>query len=66
MINPCVVKGIAIFLALANQFPEYPFAALTGWGTTGEDRVALAALPNITILDSVPNIDDVLSRPACC
>ena len=34
MVNPCVVKGISIFLALAERFPDIPFAALTG----GEPR----------------------------
>src|SRR5207245_1318434 len=27
MINPCIVKGIGIFLALAQAFPQLPFAA---------------------------------------
>ena len=60
--NPCVVKGISIFLALAGRFPETPFAALTGWGTTARDREAMSKLPNVTILETVPGIDDVLSR----
>jgi len=62
MINPCAVKGISIFLDLARRFPQLPFAALTGWGTTSDDRRALAALPNIRVLDTVPNIDDVLAQ----
>ncbi|HYI97200.1 MAG TPA: glycosyltransferase family 4 protein, partial [Bryobacteraceae bacterium] len=32
MVNPSVVKGISIFLALAEQFPDTLFAGLTGWG----------------------------------
>ena len=43
MINPCVVKGITIFLRLAELFPEVQFAGLTGWGTTRADREAMAA-----------------------
>jgi glycosyltransferase involved in cell wall biosynthesis len=62
MVNPSVVKGISIFLALAERFPDIRFAGLTGWGTTRKDRQAMAALPNVTILDSVPSIDDVLSQ----
>ena len=62
MVNPCVVKGISIFLALAERFPNFPFAALTGWGTTRRDRDALSRLGNVTILETVPGIDDVLSR----
>jgi glycosyltransferase involved in cell wall biosynthesis len=61
-VNPCVVKGISIFLALAEHFPEIPFAALAGWGTTRRDREALSRLSNVTILETVPSIDDVLSR----
>src|SRR5579863_9733947 len=34
MINPCAVKGVSVFLALAAAFPAYCFAALPGWGTT--------------------------------
>lgn len=60
MINPSVVKGIEIFLALARHFPSQEFAGLAGWGTTSEDRAAMSRLPNVRILDSVPDIDDVL------
>jgi surfactin synthase thioesterase subunit/glycosyltransferase involved in cell wall biosynthesis len=62
MINPCRVKGIGIFTALAARFPDVLFAALIGWGTTSADKEALAALPNVRLLSSVPNIDEVLSR----
>ena len=34
LINPCAVKGISIFLALADRLPQYTFGALPGWGTT--------------------------------
>lgn len=62
MINPCEVKGIRIFLALAARFPKLHFAGLNGWGTTTADREAMAALPNVRLLQSVPSIDDVLSQ----
>jgi glycosyltransferase involved in cell wall biosynthesis len=62
MINPCVVKGISIFLALAGRFPDIPFAALTGWGTTRQDREAMSRVPNITTLETVPGIDAVLAQ----
>lgn len=62
IVNPCVVKGISIFLALARRFPETSFAALKGWGTTKSDLADLSSLPNVTVLDSVPAIDDVLSK----
>ena len=60
MINPCAVKGISIFLALADRFPQQRFAALAGWGTTAEDRRTLEARPNVTLLRNQKHIDDVL------
>jgi glycosyltransferase involved in cell wall biosynthesis len=62
MINPCAVKGLPIFLELARRFPHLPFAALAGWGTTTCDREAIAHLPNIRLLETVPQIDEVLAR----
>ena len=65
MVNPCAVKGISIFLALARAFPNVEFAALKGWGTTAKDRDALSALPNVRVLDTVPDIEDVLREARC-
>jgi surfactin synthase thioesterase subunit/glycosyltransferase involved in cell wall biosynthesis len=62
MVNPCAVKGIDIFLALADAFPEVAFAAVPTWGTTARDREALASRANITLLDPVDRIDDLLAR----
>lgn len=62
MINPCAVKGISIFLGLARHFPEIPFDALRGWGTTPEDEAALRALPNVSLLENVADIADFLRR----
>ncbi len=62
MINPCQVKGVGIFLELARRFPEFPFAALLGWGTSAADRKALALLENIQLIESVDNIEDALSQ----
>jgi surfactin synthase thioesterase subunit/glycosyltransferase involved in cell wall biosynthesis len=59
-VNPCAIKGLAILLALARALPDCQFGALPGWGTTGADRGALAALPNVRLLPSSPAIDDVL------
>lgn len=59
MINPCAVKGISIFLTLANEFPTSAFAALPGWGTTTADRRTLAQ-SNVTLLRNCKHIDDVL------
>ncbi len=62
MINPCLAKGISIFLALAERFPEQEFAALAGWGTTLADREALRSLPNVAVWETVKQIEDALSR----
>jgi amino acid adenylation domain-containing protein len=62
LINPCAVKGIAIFLELARRFPEVPFAAVPTWGTTAADREALAALPNLRLLDPDPDVDRIFAR----
>jgi glycosyltransferase involved in cell wall biosynthesis len=62
MINPSVVKGISIFLALAERFPDIEFAGLAGWATTKADRAAMLRLPNVRVLETVPTIDEALSR----
>jgi surfactin synthase thioesterase subunit len=62
LVNPCAVKGISIFLALAGVFPDIPFAAVPTWGTNEQDRAALAALPNVTLLPPVDRIDDLLKQ----
>lgn len=62
MINPCQVKGVGIFVELAQRFPQISFAALSGWGTTTADKAALAAVPNVRLLASVPQIDEVLAQ----
>jgi len=62
MINPCAVKGIDIFLELACRYPAFPFAALRGWGTTSADSEALARLANVRFVESVDQIEDLLSE----
>ena len=62
MVNPCAVKGIAIFLALADAMPEMRFAAVPTWGTNERDRAELRARSNIAVLDPVDDIDDLLRR----
>ncbi len=60
MINPCAVKGLSIFLDLAERLPALQFGAVPGWGTTTEDRRELARLPNVRLLPNPPFIDDIL------
>lgn len=62
LINPCAIKGIAIFLALARQMPEVSFAAVPTWGTTPEDKAALAALPNVTLLEPQEDVDRIYAK----
>lgn len=62
MINPCQVKGIGIFIELARRFPEFPFTALAGWGTTSADRQALMAVSNLEIVESVGDIEEILAK----
>jgi surfactin synthase thioesterase subunit len=62
MVNPCAVKGISIFLALADAMPDVAFAAVPTWGTNEQDRAALAARPNVRLLAPVDDIDQLLER----
>ncbi len=62
MVNPCAVKGISIFLALAERFPGVEFAAVPTWGTTAADFAALRKMPNISVLAPVDDIDDLLRQ----
>lgn len=62
MVNPCAVKGIDVFLALARSMPDVAFAAVPTWGTTDEDRAALGGCPNVTLLPPADDIDDILKR----
>lgn len=62
MVNPCALKGISIFLALADRFPSHGFGVLPGWGTTATDRARLTAHANIAMLPNCRNIADFLGR----
>ncbi|HKW98264.1 MAG TPA: alpha/beta fold hydrolase [Bryobacteraceae bacterium] len=62
MVNPCAVKGISIFLALAERMADVHFAAVPMWGTNEEDRRALGKHANITILPAVDDITKLLAR----
>jgi glycosyltransferase involved in cell wall biosynthesis len=62
MVNPCAVKGISIFLELARRLPGVEFAAIPTWGTTAEDREALGKVPNVSVLEPVDDIHDLLMQ----
>ena len=60
--NPCGVKGLPIFVALAASMPTVAFAAVPTWGASDEDMATLRSHPNIHILSPVDDIDDLLRR----
>jgi surfactin synthase thioesterase subunit/glycosyltransferase involved in cell wall biosynthesis len=62
MVNPCAVKGIDIFLALADVFPELRFAAVQMWGTTDTDRAALESRKNVELLQPVDDINLLMAK----
>jgi glycosyltransferase involved in cell wall biosynthesis len=62
MVNPCAVKGIAIFIGLARRLPHVEFAAVPTWGTTAADIAALQSLPNVTLLPPVDDIHEVMEQ----
>jgi glycosyltransferase involved in cell wall biosynthesis len=61
MINPCAVKGLPIFLEVAQRMPSFEFAVVQGWGTTAEDRRALERAGNVRILPNAPGIEELLA-----
>ncbi|HEY3741371.1 MAG TPA: thioesterase domain-containing protein [Bryobacteraceae bacterium] len=62
MVNPCAVKGVDIFVGLAEALPDVKFAAVPTWGTSEEDWAKLHRLKNLTILQPVDHIDLLLQR----
>ena len=62
LVNPCQLKGISIFCALAREFPDVAFAAVPTWGTTPADLETLAALPNVRLLEASLDIDHILAQ----
>lgn len=62
IVNPCAVKGIVIFLGLADRMPDVMFGAVPTWGTTARDLEELRKRPNIAVLDPVDSIDDLLTQ----
>lgn len=62
MVNPCAVKGISIFLALAARLPGVRFAAVPLWGTNARDIEALARHTNIKLLPPVDSIGELWAR----
>lgn len=62
MVNPCQVKGISLFFAIADAMRDQRFAVLPGWGTTLEDLANLKKRSNVAILSRVREIEQFLAR----
>lgn len=62
MVNPCAVKGISIFLELADRMPAARFAAIPTWGTQADELEAMRQRPNITLMEQMDNIDGLLKQ----
>jgi glycosyltransferase involved in cell wall biosynthesis len=62
LVNPCAVKGLPVFLALAERFPNVEFAAVPSWGTTAEDLASLQRHRNVTILPPSDDFDSILAQ----
>ena len=60
MINPCLFKGLPIFLDLADHFPDVAFAAVPTWGADDPVIDALSLRHNIALLASDDDIGAVL------
>ena len=62
MVNPCVAKGLDIFLALARRFPDVEFAAVPTWGADESVFRALDAAQNVRRLEPADDIEEILGR----
>jgi surfactin synthase thioesterase subunit len=62
MVNPCAVKGISIFTALAGAMPDVPFAAVPTWGTNPEDLALLRKYANIKLFEPVDDMATLLRQ----
>ena len=62
LINPCVEKGLPIFLALASAFPQVDFAAVPTWGADDAVLAALAPVRNVEILEPADDIAAILAK----
>jgi surfactin synthase thioesterase subunit/glycosyltransferase involved in cell wall biosynthesis len=62
MVNPCAVKGISIFLKIADLMPEVQFAAVPLWGTQEAELEELRLRPNIHLIGPYDNMDDLLRQ----
>jgi glycosyltransferase involved in cell wall biosynthesis len=59
LVNPCLEKGIDIFLRLASDFPRVNFAVVPTWGADDGVIRSILAHKNVHILPPADNLDDV-------
>lgn len=62
IINPSGVKGIDIFIGIADRFPNIAFAAVPTWATKEEDIIKLKKYKNITILSPENDVDIIYKK----
>jgi amino acid adenylation domain-containing protein len=62
IINPSSLKGISLFLELAQRLPHVAFAAVPTWATSAEDLQALRALPNVAVWEPVERVELIYQR----
>lgn len=64
LVRPTVAKGVDLFLALADRFPETTFAAVLTWGHAAEPGplAALRRRPNVELLAPVDDFGEILAR----
>jgi glycosyltransferase involved in cell wall biosynthesis len=62
MINPCVAKGLDIFLGLARSFPSVEFAAVPTWGADDGVIRSLRETRNVRLLEPADDIEEILAQ----
>lgn len=62
MLNPCLEKGVDVFLQLARKLPEVEFAAVRGWGTDEAVLRTLGARSNVRVFEPADDLDGVLAQ----
>jgi glycosyltransferase involved in cell wall biosynthesis len=62
MINPCALKGLPIFVALARELPKVKFAAVPTWGADASELDRLTEMPNVRILPTDDDIERILAQ----
>lgn len=62
VINPCQLKGVEIFLALADAFPEADFGAVPTWGTSTTLLDRLHSQSNVQILEPHDDVEEILTQ----